>query len=303
MTTPKFSRGTLNAFASPEQVSQVSRALHGVGRKLALVPTMGALHAGHRELIRRAKRLPNTVVATSIFVNPLQFGAGEDFEAYPRPLEADLDILREDGIEIAFTPSADALYAEGAVVTVHPGPLGAELEGAVRPGHFAGVLTVVAKLFNLLRPDYAFFGEKDYQQLVLIKRMVRDLNIDTRVIGVPTVRERDGLALSSRNVYLTPEQREDAIVLSAALTAGAFVGRDGADAVLETAWKTLAARPAVEVDYLELRGTDLGPAPVDGEARLLIAARVGSTRLIDNVPVLLGASVDHPAHPERDAGE
>ncbi|MEQ0565744.1 pantoate--beta-alanine ligase [Amycolatopsis sp. NEAU-NG30] len=301
MTTPKFSRGTLNAFASPEHVSQVSRALHGVGRKLALVPTMGALHAGHRELIRRAKRLPNAVVATSIFVNPLQFGAGEDFEAYPRPLEADLDILREDGVEIAFTPSADALYAEGAAVTVHPGPLGDELEGAARPGHFAGVLTVVAKLFNLLRPDYAFFGEKDYQQLVLIKRMVRDLNIDTRVIGVPTVRERDGLALSSRNVYLTPEQREDAIVLSAALTAGAFVGRDGAEAVLETAWKTLAARPAVEVDYLELRGTDLGPAPVDGEARLLIAARVGSTRLIDNVPVLLGKAVEHP---ERlDAGE
>ncbi|RSM41655.1 pantoate--beta-alanine ligase [Amycolatopsis balhimycina DSM 5908] len=301
MTTPKFSRGTLNTFSSPEHVSQVSRALHGVGRKLALVPTMGALHAGHRELIRRAKRLPNAVVATSIFVNPLQFGAGEDFEAYPRPLDADLAVLREDGIEIAFTPGADALYAEGAVVTVHPGPLGDELEGAVRPGHFAGVLTVVAKLFNLLRPDYAFFGEKDYQQLVLIKRMVRDLNIDTRVIGVPTVREHDGLALSSRNVYLTPEQREDAIVLSAALTAGAFVGRDGADAVLETAWKTLAARPAVEVDYLELRGTDLGPAPVDGEARLLIAARVGSTRLIDNVPVLLGAAVEHP---ERlDAGE
>ena len=301
MTTPKFSRGTLNTFASPEHASQVSRALHGVGRKLALVPTMGALHAGHRELIRRAKRLPNNVVATSIFVNPLQFGAGEDFEAYPRPLENDLAVLSEDGVEIAFTPSADALYADGAAVTVHPGPLGAELEGAVRPGHFAGVLTVVAKLFNLLRPDYALFGEKDYQQLVLIKRMVRDLNIDTHVIGVPTVRERDGLALSSRNVYLTPEQREDAIVLSAALTAGAFVGRDGADAVLETAWKTLAARPAVEVDYLELRGTDLGPAPVDGEARLLIAARVGSTRLIDNVPVLLGKAVEHP---ERlDAGE
>ena len=171
---------------------------------------------------------------------------------------------------------------------MHPGPLGDELEGAVRPGHFAGVLTVVAKLFNLLRPDFALFGEKDYQQLVLIKRMVRDLNIDTHVIGVPTVREPDGLALSSRNVYLSPEQREDALVLSAALTAGAFAGRDGADAVLETARKTLAARPAVEVDYLELRGTDLVPAPVDGEARLLIAARVGSTRLIDNVPVLLG---------------
>ncbi|MGW5701814.1 pantoate--beta-alanine ligase [Amycolatopsis japonica] len=302
MTTPKFARGTLHTFQSPEQVSQVTRALHGVGRKVALVPTMGALHAGHRELIRRAKRLPNTVVATSIFVNPLQFGEGEDFEAYPRPLDKDLEVLKEDGVELGFLPKASDLYPEGATVTVHPGPLGDELEGAVRPGHFAGVLTVVAKLFNIVRPDYAFFGEKDYQQLVLIKKMVRDLNFDTRVIGVPTVRERDGLALSSRNVYLTPEQREDAIVLSAALTAGAFVGRDGAEAVLATARQTLAARPAVEVDYLELRGTDLGPAPVDGEARLLIAARVGSTRLIDNVPVVLGAAVDHPEH-APDAGE
>ncbi|MFE5504582.1 pantoate--beta-alanine ligase [Amycolatopsis japonica] len=302
MTTPKFARGTLHTFQPPERVSQVTRALHGVGRKVALVPTMGALHAGHRELIRRAKRLPNTVVATSIFVNPLQFGEGEDFEAYPRPLDKDLEVLKEDGVELGFLPKASDLYPEGATVTVHPGPLGDELEGAVRPGHFAGVLTVVAKLFNIVRPDYAFFGEKDYQQLVLIKKMVRDLNFDTRVIGVPTVRERDGLALSSRNVYLTPEQREDAIVLSAALTAGAFVGRDGAEAVLATARQTLAARPAVEVDYLELRGTDLGPAPVDGEARLLIAARVGSTRLIDNVPVVLGAAVDHPEH-APDAGE
>lgn len=302
MTTPKFARGTLNTFQPPVQVSQVTRALHGVGRKVALVPTMGALHAGHRELIRRAKRLPNTVVATSIFVNPLQFGEGEDFEAYPRPLDADLAVLTEDGVELGFLPKASDLYPEGATITVHPGPLGDELEGAVRPGHFAGVLTVVAKLFNIVRPDYAFFGEKDYQQLVLIKKMVRDLNIDTRVIGVPTVRERDGLALSSRNVYLTPEQREDAIVLSAALTAGAFVGRDGAEAVLAAARQTLAARPAVEVDYLELRGTDLGPAPVDGEARLLIAARVGSTRLIDNVPVVLGFAADHPEH-APDAGE
>ncbi|WP_410576674.1 pantoate--beta-alanine ligase [Amycolatopsis sp. lyj-108] len=302
MTTPKFARGTLHTFQPPEQVSKVTRALHGVGRKVALVPTMGALHAGHRELIRRAKRLPNTVVATSIFVNPLQFGEGEDFEAYPRPLDKDLEVLKEDGVELGFLPKASDLYPDGATVTVHPGALGDELEGAVRPGHFAGVLTVVAKLFNIVRPDYAFFGEKDYQQLVLIKKMVRDLNFDTRVIGVPTVRERDGLALSSRNVYLTPEQREDAIVLSAALTAGAFVGRDGAEAVLATARQTLSARPAVEVDYLELRGTDLGPAPADGEARLLIAARVGSTRLIDNVPVMLGAAVDHPEH-ALDAGE
>jgi pantoate--beta-alanine ligase len=302
VTTPKFQRGTLNTFQPPEHISQVSHALRAVGRKVALVPTMGALHDGHRELLRRAKRLPNIVVAASIFVNPLQFGEGEDFEAYPRPLEVDLATLSDAGVELAFTPKASDLYTEGAAVTVHPGPLGDELEGAVRPGHFAGVLTVVAKLFNLVRPDYAFFGEKDYQQLVLIKRMVRDLNIPTHVIGVPTVRERDGLALSSRNVYLTPEQREDAVVLSAALSAGAHVGRDGAEAVLDVARRTLAARPQVVVDYLELRGTDLGPAPVDGEARLLIAARVGSTRLIDNVGLLLGAAVEHPSV-ELDAGE
>ncbi|MEC3982195.1 pantoate--beta-alanine ligase [Amycolatopsis sp. H20-H5] len=303
MTTPKFTRGTLNTFQPPEHLSQVTRALRGVSRKIALVPTMGALHAGHRELLRRAKRLPNTVVAASIFVNPLQFGAGEDFEAYPRPLDVDLAVLAEDGIELAFTPKVSDLYADGAAVTVHPGPLGDELEGAVRPGHFAGMLTVVAKLLNIVRPDYAFFGEKDYQQLVLIKRMVKDLNMDTRIIGVPTVRERDGLALSSRNVYLTPEQREDAVVLSAALTAGAYYGREGAEAVLDAARRTLAAKPSVEVDYLELRGTDLGSAPVDGEARLLIAARVGSTRLIDNVPVQLGLAVEHPERTELDAGE
>lgn len=301
MTTPKFSRGTVNAYAGPDEIAQVTSALRGVSRKIALVPTMGALHAGHRELLRRAKRLPNTVVAASIFVNPTQFGAGEDFEAYPRPLEADLAVLGEVGAEIAFTPKASDIYREGSTVTVHPGPLGDELEGASRPGHFAGVLTIVAKLLNLVRPDYAFFGEKDYQQLVLVKRMVADLNIGTRVIGVPTVREHDGLALSSRNAYLTPEQREDAVVLSAALTAGAVRGRDGAQAVVEAARETLAVRPAVEVDYLELRGTDLGQPPVDGDARLLIAARVGKTRLIDNVPVRLGTAVDHP---ERlDAGE
>ncbi|GAA3828447.1 MULTISPECIES: pantoate--beta-alanine ligase [Amycolatopsis] len=290
MTTPKFSRGQLNTYQTPGDVHRVTAALHSVGRKVALVPTMGALHAGHRELIRRAKRLPNTVVAVSIFVNPLQFGEGEDFDAYPRPLERDLEILAEDGVEIAFVPKVGDLYADGHAVTLHPGPLGDELEGAHRPGHFAGVLTVVAKLFNIVTPDFAFFGEKDYQQLVLIKRMVRDLNLDVRVIGVPTVRESDGLALSSRNVYLSPEQREAAVVLSAALAAGGHSGPNGGEAVLSAARATLAARPEVDVDYLELRGTDLGPAPVDGEARLLIAARVGRTRLIDNVPVVLGAS-------------
>ncbi|GAB3580254.1 pantoate--beta-alanine ligase [Amycolatopsis endophytica] len=290
MTTPKFSRGTLNTYQTPGDIHRVTAALHAVGRKVALVPTMGALHAGHRELIRRAKRLPNTVVAVSIFVNPLQFGEGEDFEAYPRPLERDLAILAEDGVEIAFVPKVGDLYAEGHAVTLHPGPLGDELEGAHRPGHFGGMLTVVAKLFHIVTPDHAFFGEKDYQQLVLVKRMVRDLDLDVRVIGVPTVRESDGLALSSRNVYLSPEERESAMVLSAALVAGAHSGPKGADAVLAAARSTLDARPEVAVDYLDLRGTDLGPAPVDGEARLLVAAHVGRTRLIDNVPVTLGAS-------------
>ncbi|WP_020669749.1 pantoate--beta-alanine ligase [Amycolatopsis nigrescens] len=302
-TAPKFTRNALNTFRAPADITRVTGALRSVSRQIALVPTMGALHAGHRELLRRAKRLPNTVVAASIFVNPLQFGAGEDFEAYPRPLERDLAVLDEVGAELAFTPEAADLYPEGATVTVHPGPLGDELEGAVRPGHFAGVLTVVAKLFNIVRPDYAFFGEKDYQQLVLIKKMVRDLNFGTHVIGVPTVREFDGLALSSRNVYLSEREREDAVVLSAALTAGAHAGRRGAEEVLAAAKQVLAAKPAVEVDYLDLRGTDLGPAPVDGEARLLIAARVGSTRLIDNVAVLLGTAADGTQREEWDAGE
>jgi pantoate--beta-alanine ligase len=301
---PKFSRGRLNSFQTPEEMGQVARALHGVGRKVALVPTMGALHEGHRELLRRAKRVPNTVVGASIFVNPLQFGENEDFDAYPRPLDKDLATLEEAGAELAFLPKSDDLYPEGSTITVHPGALGDELEGTVRPGHFAGVLTVVAKLFNIVRPDYAFFGEKDYQQLVLIKRMAHDLNFGTRVIGVPTVREPDGLALSSRNVYLSGRERQDAVALSAALTAGAYAGQFGAEAVLAAARETLAATPAVSVDYLELRGTDLGPAPVEGEARLLVAARVGSARLIDNVPVLLGGgAVQGPGRTDEDAGE
>jgi len=289
--TPKFTRNELNVFRLPSDVSKVTGALRGVGRNIALVPTMGALHAGHKELIRRAKRLPNTIVAVSIFVNPLQFGEGEDFEAYPRTLDHDLATLQELGVELAFTPETVDLYGEsGVAVTLDPGPLGAELEGEMRPGHFGGMLTVVAKLLNIVRPHYAFFGEKDYQQLVLVKRMVEDLNMDTRIIGVPTVRCDDGLALSSRNAYLSEEDRERAAVLSTALGMGANAGAHGADAVLEAARAELAAHPEIKIEYLELRGTDLGPAPVDGEARLLIAARLGSTRLIDNTPVLLGAS-------------
>ncbi|GAB3466771.1 pantoate--beta-alanine ligase [Actinophytocola sediminis] len=288
MTPPKFTPGQLHVHSGVDEVVRITRALRGVGRKIALVPTMGALHDGHRQLLRTARRLPNTVLATSIFVNPLQFGAGEDFDRYPRPLEADLEVCREERVELVFTPERAALYPPGAQVTIAPGPLGSELDGASRPGHFAGVLTVVTKLLNIVRPDYALFGEKDFQQLVLIKQLVRDLNLDVRVIGVPIVRERDGLALSSRNAYLDPDQRAAAVTLSAALAAGAGVSAAGADAVLTSARAVLDKEPMVDLDYLTLRGTGLGPAPERGEARLLVAARVGSTRLIDNVSVLLG---------------
>lgn len=291
MTTPKapeFKRGALHVHSSPQEVARITRALRAVGTKIVLVPTMGALHAGHRELIRRARNIPNTVVVVSIFVNPLQFGPNEDLERYPRPLEADLAACRDERVEIVFTPERADMYPPGSQVTVHSGPLGDELDGSVRKGHFDGVLTVVNKLFNIVRPDFALFGEKDYQQLVLVKRMVADLDMDVHVIGVPTVREPDGLALSSRNVYLSPAERQSAVALSAALTAGAYAGRLGADEVVKAAGEVLAEHPEVVVDYLELRGPDLGAPPADGEARLLVAARVGTTRLIDNTGLRMG---------------
>ncbi|GAA3892154.1 pantoate--beta-alanine ligase [Saccharothrix violaceirubra] len=272
----------------PARLARVVAALRAAGRNIALVPTMGALHAGHRKLIREAHVMQNTVVVVSIFVNPTQFGAGEDFERYPRTLDADVDICREERVGLVFAPEPADMYLPGSTVTLDPGPLGGELEGASRPGHFAGVLTVVAKLFNIVRPNYAVFGEKDYQQLTLIHRMARDLDFPTAVVGVPTVREHDGLALSSRNRYLSAAERETATALSAALVAGAHVSGQGGDAVLRVAGETLASVPGVEVDYLELRAPDLGPAPENGDARLLVAARVGGTRLIDNIAVLLG---------------
>lgn len=287
-TTGGYAAGQLTVHSGPADLNAVTRTLRAAGRKVVFVPTMGALHEGHRELIRHARRAPgSTVVAVSIFVNPLQFGAGEDLDRYPRPLEADLDACREEGVELVFTPGVEHMYPEGADTTVTPGRLGGELEGASRPGHFAGVLTVVMKLFHIVAPDVAYFGEKDYQQLVLIKRMVRDLDLPVAVVGVPTVREADGLALSSRNAYLSPEQRASATVLHRALTAGAGMAARGPQAVVEAARAVLAEEPAVGLDYLELRDADLGPAPTSGRARLLVAARVGPTRLIDNVPVQL----------------
>lgn len=254
----------------------------GARGRVAVVMTMGALHEGHASLMRAARKDADFVVAT-IFVNPLQFGPKEDLDRYPRTLAADLEVCAAEGVDVVFTPSTEVVYPDGQPkVTVDPGPLGGELEGAVRPGHFAGVLTVVLKLLHMVGPDVAFFGDKDYQQLTLIRRMVRDLSLDVEIVGVPTVREADGLALSSRNRYLSAPERDSALALSRALRAGAT--RHTADAVLATAGQELTG---LDVDYLVLRDPSLGPAPEKGPARLLVAARIGSTRLIDNIDLEL----------------
>ncbi|WP_028476327.1 pantoate--beta-alanine ligase [Nocardia sp. CNY236] len=286
-----YAPGKLTVHHDPAALAAVSSALRGVGRTVALVPTMGALHEGHRALVRRAKRT-NQVVIVSIFVNPLQFGAGEDLDSYPRSLDSDIELLRAEGVELVFAPSVSDMYPNGSRTTVLPGPLGVELEGASRPAHFAGMLTVVAKLLQIARPTEAFFGEKDYQQLTLIRQLVGDLNFDVKITPVATVREPDGLALSSRNRYLDAAQRESALALSAALMAGMYAGGSGAAAVLAAARQVLDAASGIELDYLELRSATLGPAPATGNARLLIAARVGDTRLIDNVAVVLDAPTD-----------
>jgi pantoate--beta-alanine ligase len=254
---------------------------------VALVPTMGALHAGHAALLDAAREWGESVVAT-IFVNPLQFGPHEDFGRYPRSLQADLVLCERSGVDVVWTPGVSDVFPVGeAQVRVDPGPLGNELEGAARPGHFAGVLTMVAKLFNLVRPALAFLGEKDYQQLALVRRMVADLDLGVGVAGVPTVRDGDGLALSSRNAYLSASERRQALALPQALAAGQAAAARGPDAVLAAARAVLSAQPAVALDYLELRGRDLGPAPPLGSVRLLAAARVGGTRLLDNVGIEL----------------
>jgi pantoate--beta-alanine ligase len=275
-------------------------ALRAAGGRVALVPTMGALHEGHAALVREARRSvgPTDAVVVSVFVNPLQFGAGEDLDRYPRTLEADLEVCDAEGADLVLAPPVEEVYPGGEPeVTIDPGPLGSVLEGEVRPTHFRGVLTVVAKLFGLVRPDVAVFGEKDYQQLVLVRRMVADLCLGVEVVGVPTVREADGLALSSRNRYLSPEERKLALALSTALDAGAAAGAQGAGAVLAAAREVLDARPEVALDYLALTGPDLHAPPLVGHARLLVAGRVGTTRLIDNTPVDL--SLVEPAESPR----
>ncbi|HEX6485456.1 MAG TPA: pantoate--beta-alanine ligase [Nocardioidaceae bacterium] len=267
--------------------------------RVAFVPTMGALHEGHAALIRAARERSgeNDAVVVSIFVNPMQFGPGEDLDRYPRTFDADLEVCADHGVDVVFAPSVEEVYPGGEPqVTLDPGPLGTVLEGHSRPGHFRGMLTVVAKLFGLVHPDLAFFGQKDYQQLVLVRRMVADLCMGVEVVGVETVREHDGLALSSRNRYLAPEERRAALALSAALAAGAESGSQAAfddpatpaERAREAAVAVLRHAHGVDLDYLEVTSPDLGPAPAEGPARMLVAARVGSTRLIDNTALELG---------------
>jgi pantoate--beta-alanine ligase len=252
--------------------------------RVAVVMTMGALHEGHAALLRAARAGSDHLLAT-IFVNPLQFGPNEDFTRYPRTIDADLEILREEGTDAVFVPAPEELYPYGRPrVRVDPGPLASILEGAHRPGHFDGVLTVVLKLLNLTRADIAYFGEKDYQQLTLIRGMVDDLNVPVEIVGVPTVREADGLALSSRNRFLSPPRREAALALSRGLRAGAEAAEAGlaAEVVLAAVGKEIDGTPGVVPDYVELTDPSLGPPPHRGAARLLVAGKVGDTRLIDN---------------------
>jgi pantoate--beta-alanine ligase len=272
----------------------LAAARRTLGSPVVLVPTMGALHEGHRVLIRRARELagPDGSVVVSVFVNPLQFGSGEDLGRYPRTLLADVLIAADEGTDLVFAPPAAQMYPRPQLVTVDPGPVGRVLEGESRPGHFSGVLTVVAKLLQLTRPDAAVFGEKDAQQLALVRRMAQDIDLGVEIVGVATVRDPDGLAISSRNRFLSPAERQTALLLPAALRAGRDAAHAGPAAVLKAAGEVLAATtdPPLRLDYLALVGPDTFEEAVEdyaGPARLLVAARVGSTRLIDNTPLSL----------------
>ncbi|MFK8251069.1 pantoate--beta-alanine ligase [Ancylobacter terrae] len=258
------------------------------GERVALVPTMGALHAGHIALVKAGRRRARRVVV-SIFVNPAQFGPNEDFGRYPRTLPADLAKLEDAGADLAYTPTVEEIYPPGFATTVTLAGPALGLETDFRPGHFAGVATVVAKLFTQAAPDYAMFGEKDYQQLQVVTRMARDLDLPLKVIGVPTLREPDGLALSSRNVYLSPQERSTAPLLITVLREAAAAITSGApiDTTMEAARARVTAGGFV-LDYLDARhAATLAPiaSASEGPIRLLVAAKLGRTRLIDNIPV------------------
>jgi pantoate--beta-alanine ligase len=263
-------------------------ALRAEGGTIAFVPTMGALHAGHMALVAEGRRRADHVVA-SIFVNPTQFAAGEDLSTYPRREASDAKMLEEEGCAVLWIPDAETMYPDGFEIGVRAGSAAEGLDGAARPGHFDGVATVVSRLFEQIGPDIALFGEKDYQQLAVIRQLVRDRGLAVEIVGVPTQRDADGLALSSRNTYLTDEERQAARALPRALgEAAAAVQRGvGLDEALTVARERLAKAGFDPIDYVELRDAEtLAPvASLDRPARLLAAARIGRTRLIDNLPV------------------
>ena len=270
------------------RIAEFRAARQALMGSVGLVPTMGYLHEGHLSLVRRARQETGNV-AVSIFVNPTQFGAGEDLESYPRDLDRDLALLEAEGTALVFAPEPREVYPDGYETTVEPGPLGERLEGASRAGHFAGVLTVVSKLFSIVQPDAAYFGQKDGQQALLIRRMARDLDFPIEIVVAPTVREPDGLAMSSRNTYLSPDERAAALCLSKGLLAAEAAwaaGERDAEALRRIARAPIEAEPLAKPEYLSLAGVAT-LAEVEGEVRttamLSAAVRIGTTRLIDNV--------------------
>lgn len=262
---------------------------------IGLVPTMGALHAGHASLIMASRQRCDRTVVT-IFVNPTQFGPNEDYLRYPKPIDADLALCQAEGVDMVFQPSADAMYSTGSPTSIHVGELTSTLCGPHRPGHFDGVATVVAKLFNIVPAHVAFFGEKDYQQLMVVRRMVRDLNMPIEIVGCPTVRDPDGLAMSSRNAYLCPGDRRQALSLSRALFAARDAigsGRRDVAAIVSQMHRTILDAGPASIDYVEIvDALTLQPlSTVDRPARICLAVWIGSCRLIDNV------GVDAPVSP------
>ena len=270
-----------------DQVRRAVREARGRGRKVGLVPTMGALHEGHASLIRAARGETGCLVV-SIFVNPTQFGPGEDLSRYPRPVEKDMELCRREGVDVVFTPSADEMYPEGFATSVGVAGLAEKMCGAFRPGHFDGVCTVVAKLFTIVQPDVAYFGEKDAQQLAIIRRMAADLNLPPEIHGCPIVREPDGLALSSRNAYLSADERRRAPALSAALAEAKLAlaaGERDAAKVAAAVRRRLEAAAGVEIQYVAVVDPDTlaDLARIADKVLVAVAAKVGATRLIDNV--------------------
>jgi pantoate--beta-alanine ligase len=265
------------------RIGQEIARLRAAGKTIGLVPTMGFLHAGHLQLMRRAAQNADAVVAT-IFVNPTQFGANEDLSRYPRDLDRDLALLTDEGVAAVFTPSPEEMYLPGADTIVDVPSLSGILQGALRPGHFQGVATVVSKLFNITQPDVAVFGEKDYQQLALIRKMVRDLDVPVRIIGHPTAREDDGLAMSSRNVRLSPAQRAAAKILNAALTQAEHHPQPSAEAYVAQITQHLAGEALCDIKSVEIRDSEDLTAlsgPLHRPAVILLAVAFGDVLLID----------------------